>query len=123
MTADNKPKRKTFISYYWPFLAGVFGPVVIYMIIVIVYALVTKDTWLLNPTIYVLMFSAILYICMILYDWNIIIGCLAFTIYAQLLSIPLLILLFGAIFSANKAKKAKTAIGGESGEERGDQSH
>lgn len=120
MTAENKPKRKSFISYYWPFLAGVFGPIVIYVIIVIVYALVTKDTWLLNPTVYALMFSAILAICMILYDWNIIIGCLAFTVYAQLLSIPLLILLFGAIFSANKAKKAKTAIKGESGEETGD---
>lgn len=99
------------MHYYWPFLAAVFGPVVIFVIFVLIYSLVSKSTWLLNPAVYLLM-SAMLYLLSLykLSYW-------AYVVIPLIFSIPVFLLVFGAIFSAKKAKRAKALINIETNEQ------
>lgn len=106
-----KNRRKTFMHYYWPFLAAVFGPVVIFVIFVLIYSLVSKSTWLLNPAVYLFM-SAMLFLLGLykLSYW-------AYVVIPLIFSIPVFLLVFGAIISAKKAKRAKALINIETNEQ------
>ena len=103
----SKNKRKTFMSYYWPFLAIVFGPVVLYLIFALIYTLATRSNILFLWEFYATIFGIVLLYLVIHLSY------FGFVIAALIFSIPLLILLYGAIFSAKKVKKAKSIENGE----------
>ncbi len=56
-----KNKRKTFMSYYWPCLVIVFGPVVIYLVFALIYSLSTQNFFLLSPEFFGTVFLMVLY--------------------------------------------------------------
>ena len=97
----SKKKRKTFMSYYWPFLVVVFAPIIIYLIFAVISSLVTHNNFLLTWEFYSTVFLMVLYFLLFKLSY------FGFVVAALIVSIPLLILLYGAIFSAKKAKKAK----------------
>ena len=98
----SKKKQKTFISYYWPCLAIVFGPVVIYLVFALIYSISTQNFFLLSPEFFETVFFMVLYFFLFKFSY------FGFVLMALICSIPLLILLFGAVISARKAKKAKS---------------
>lgn len=105
--SKDKNKRKTFMSYYWPFLVIVFGPIVLYLVFALIYTLATQSNILFMPEFYATIFGiGLLYLVIHLSYFG-------FVVAALIVSIPLLILLYGAIFSAKKAKKAKLNDKGE----------
>lgn len=109
MAKKDKPnnKRKTFMSYYWPFLVIVFGPIVLYLVFALIYTLAAQSNILFMPEFYATIFGiGLLYLVIHLSYFG-------FVVAALIVSIPLLILLYGAIFSAKKAKKAKLNDKGE----------
>ena len=95
-------KRKTFMSYYWPCLVIVFGPVVLYLVFALIYSISTQNFFLLSPEFFETVFLMVLYFFLFKLSY------FGFVLMALICSIPLLILLFGAVFSARKAKKAKS---------------
>ena len=97
-----KNKRKTFMSYYWPCLVIVFGPVVIYLVFALIYSLSTQNFFLLSPEFFGTVFLMVLYFFLFKLSY------FGFVLMALICSIPLLILLFGAVISARKAKKARS---------------
>ena len=102
---DNKDnKRKTFIIFFWPYLLIALGPTVLYLIFAIVFSLVTKTDLLIDPKFYGTV------IVMFLYFWLFKLGYWGYAVTALILSIPLQILLIGAIISAKKAKKARSSV-------------
>ena len=102
---DNKEKsqekRKTFINFYWPYLVVVFGPIVLYLIFALIYSLVTQNFFLFHPAVYGTVFALVVLFFVIR------LGYFGFVVAALIFSIPILILLFGAVISFKKAKKAK----------------
>ena len=98
----SKKKQKTFISYYWPCLVIVFGPVVIYLVFALIYSISTQNFFLLSPEFFETIFLMVLYFFLFKLSY------FGFVLMALICSIPLLILLFGAVISARKAKKAKS---------------
>ena len=102
---DNKDnKRKTFIYFFWPYLLIALGPIVLYLIFAIVFSLVTKTDLLIDPKFYGTVIG------MFLYFWLFKLGYWGYAVTALILSIPLQILLIGAIISAKKAKKARSSV-------------
>ena len=98
----SKKKQKTFISYYWPCLVIVFGPVVIYLVFALIYSISTQNFFLLSPEFFETVFLMVLYFFLFKLSY------FGFVLMALICSIPLLILLFGAVIAARKAKKAKS---------------
>ncbi|PWJ69469.1 hypothetical protein B0O40_1837 [Ruminococcaceae bacterium R-25] len=106
-----KNKRKTFIGYYWPYLLVALGPIVIWLIIAVIYSLATHSNFLLTWEFYGTVFLMFVYFLLLKLSY------FGFVVAALILSIPLLILLFGAVISAKKAKKAKADISDKDNQE------
>lgn len=98
---NKKKKRKTFINFYWPYLVIVFGPVVLFLIFALIYSLINQSFYLFNPEFYETAFSIVVLFFILK------LGYFGFVVAALIFSIPILILLFGAVSASKKAKIAK----------------
>ena len=106
-----KNKKKTFIGYYWPYIVVALGPIVIWLIVAVIYSLATHSNFLLTWEFYSTVFMMFLYLLLFELSY------FGFVVAALVVSIPLLILLFGAFISAHKVKKAKADISDKDNQE------